>query len=134
MKLTRLSESFNKQTYSYAHEGPEYSVPLLYRYAQEHMGIISIPTDLLVHNVRVESGVSADEPVDSPAFRRRAMQSDLSYPILLHKIDNKYWAIDGNHRIMKADEFKKKYMKAYVFVGNLPAMAEVDRRRDGGRS
>lgn len=125
MKLKTLFESFKNQTYSYDDEGPEYSVPKLYEYAQEHMPLISVPTELLVHNIKVEDGVSADEPVDSPAFRRRAMKSDLSYPILVHKIDGKYWSIDGAHRIMKADEFKKKYMKAYVFVGNLPAIAAV---------
>jgi hypothetical protein len=125
MHLSNLYESFDKQTYSYEKAGPEYSVPVLYKYAQEHMALVSLPTETLVHNIKVEDGISADEPVDSPAFRRRAMKSDLAYPILVHKIDGKYWAIDGSHRIMKADEFKKKYMKAYVFVGNLPARAQV---------
>lgn len=125
MRLSKLTESYENQTYSYEEAGPEYSVPKLYAYAQNSMPLISIPTEQLVHNIKVEDGISADEPVDSPAFRRRAMKSELSYPILVHKIDGKYWAIDGAHRIMKADEFKKKYMKAYVFVGNLPAKTQV---------
>ena len=125
MRLSNLSESYDRQTYSYAKEGPEYSVLKLYQYAQQKMPLINVPLEHLVHNIKVSSGISADEPVDSPAFRRRAMKSDLSYPILVHKIDGRYWAIDGAHRIMKADEFKKKYMKAYVFVGNLPARSQV---------
>jgi hypothetical protein len=125
VKLISLSESYERQTYSYAKEGPEYSVPKLYQYAKNSMPLVSVPLEHLVHNIKVEDGISADEPVDSPRFRRRAMKSDLAFPILVHKIDGKYWAVDGAHRIMKADEFKKKYMKAYVFVGNLPARAQV---------
>ena len=125
MRLSDLLESFERQTYSFAKEGPEYSVPKLYQYAKQKMPLINVPLEHLVHNIKVEGGISADEPVDSPSFRRRAMKSDLAYPILVHKIDGEYWVIDGAHRIMKADEFKKKYMKAYVFVGNLPARAQV---------
>ena len=116
--LMESADSFERRTYSFEKAGSEYDVSKLYKYAEQHMPLISIPTASLVHNLERER-------VNAPAFRRRAMKSSLDYPIAVHKVDGKYWAIDGSHRIMKADELKKKYMKTYVFVGNLPAKAQV---------
>jgi hypothetical protein len=114
MKLSIFTEAFKGQVYSWDN-GAEYSVPMLYAYAIKSMPIDEVAISKLTHNVFD----------NSPAFRRRAMEADLKYPILLHQIDGKLWIIDGAHRVFKAGEFKKSYVKAYIFIGNLPAKAQI---------
>lgn len=122
MRLNYLHKFYNNQIYSYASEGPKYSIPALKRYAEQNMGVVSIPAETLFHNLERRE-VDFE---DSVPFRRYAIKANFNDPILVHKIDNEYWVISGLPTVLKASNLNKKYIKAYVFIGNLPAVAEIN--------
>lgn len=114
MKLNTMNDPFEGQTYS-GDDGVEYGVGKLVSYAEDNMSPVRIPMSKLVHNIDPENGVSADEPIGSSAFHKRAMKASLKHPVLLFNDGKKLWVIDGTHRIFKADKLGKTSLAAYVF-------------------
>ena len=94
----------------------EYHVGKLAAHAQKHMKPVTIPVKSLKHNLIGNDVLSADEPLWSKAFRRRAKRSHLKHPLMLHRdSEGQHHVIDGAHCLAKAITKGHEHVHAYVF-------------------
>lgn len=95
-------------------ETEEWTVPELITWAEDNIQPRRLPVArLAADNISDDIG-QADEPLDSPEFHDRAMESSLEFPIIVINDGGELTVADGLHRLFKARELGEKTISAYI--------------------
>jgi len=85
----------------------------LYDHALEHHTLRPIPVAALEEN-NLDSDDQVTSDPDHAAYVRRAMASDISYPILVISYPDGLWIADGTHRTWKARELGIRHLQGWI--------------------
>ena len=100
----KVDKPWHEQTFS--DNTGEYKVPDILAHAKRYYPQeVSMPVALLLHNLEPSEHETGDELPGHPEFIERAIEADLSYPILVIDYQDeepRYWIADGVHRLWKA--------------------------------
>jgi hypothetical protein len=110
-----IKARFYGQTFGFSPDD-EFSVPELFDWAKNNVPLTNIPTKALEENIEHSE---SDEAWGSEEFHERAMQADLSYPILVFEDENGFlWIADGMHRLYKAMHEGRDTLQGYIVNEN----------------
>lgn len=102
-ELNEKFTGFEGQTFSNSLFGPQYSVPAIAKWMQQHSPLRSVRVDQII-----------DGPHNESDWEDRVEMADTIYPILLAHDENGLHVIDGYHRLEKLRRQGKKLIKARV--------------------
>lgn len=121
--------AFEQQIYS--DDRGQWKAEEIVKFAEENSDLIWFSVDKLGEIAFMKSeGEEFDEVPGSPEFIERAMQTDLSYPIVVVIYNDGAFIADGNHRLWKAQAEGQKLIKGYLLtkehLEEVPKFLEVD--------
>jgi len=118
---------------TYSDSDGEYRVLDIIDWAQNNAPLMTLSVDKLAQLAFEPSPYeSGDELPGSHEFVERAMNSDLSYPIVVIRYPDGDFIADGNHRLWKAQELGLRSIQGYLMheddLGNIPNKSDEIKR------
>ena len=114
-KLRNLITASNWKTQSFTDSSGAYKVIDISNYVKEHSSLVDFNVAKLAEGAfQPSKEESYDEVQGSPKFVERAMESDLSFPIIVIRYPDEDFLADGNHRLWKANTLGHKTIKGYL--------------------
>ena len=108
-----IKEKFETQTFN--DENGVFRVIDIFNWAKKNAPLVSFNIDKLAEIAFKPSPFEAEEDIPgSDSFVKRAMESDLKYPIIVVRYDDGDFIADGVHRLWKARSEGLTEIKGYL--------------------
>ena len=114
-KLRNFITASNWKTQIFTDSSGAYKVIDISNYVKEHSSLVDFNVAKLAEVAfQPSKEESYDETPGSPKFVERAMESDLSFPIIVIRYPDEDFIADGNHRLWKANSLGHRTIKGYL--------------------